>query len=714
VWKYLLIFVCIASSVWADVTVENFTVDSSLNNISWIGIPRHRLGILPEDGHLAIIKPYWSGSASGARQSLMFTTDVTNTDWATRWQYRTDKISLNMSDHAHMSTLDSTLWVMNANVSWKAYENGDTMVVPSSLHTFSTVYTEIMSLCRVPGTDTLIAISRYHGSGVDVGNILYFISPDLGVNWSDSQYVCNWSAAATDTRRMGLFNFNNTVWAVLDSNNYKYPAYEWNRTTQTWDYKSNAIDKPNSSMRTYSFGNMDDSVAFVATGNPLTWYDSIYVSYRTNSEGVWHQYVIDANGYDDATSWSPQTAMTFVKSSSRLVLFFTRRDGGGTADSTRVYMTWCQAPNYEVWSTPVKVSIGKGALYNNGSMCVSTAPFTPVTHGDMAYLGYSMDSTYIVEGSNVLFHFLNIAKITFSATSNVTHTLTEISHTSNSITVSDTYEGAVGVIDTVWALYGTNATYPGVDSLRDITSLGSPDTITVNLLNDETDYYIWMGVSDDNGIHISEIPIMITTTTIANNLTFTDSTINSVEVTNTYAGTIDSAVYWYGITSDFASSTRSQVSTSASPDVVSITGLNSSTQYYIFALIYYNDVLEDQDNILTKTFTVVANVMSWTDSTGSTATITNNHVGIIDSAIYYYSLTNIFTGSIRSQSSVNTSISIFNLGVSTYYWVWGRLYLDDLVKDSDSLQVKTKASGVVSKTNPMIDYMREVVKKWEE
>jgi hypothetical protein len=181
---------------------------------------------------------------------------------------------------------------------------------------------------------------------------------------------------------------------------------------------------------------------------------------------------------------------------------------------------------------------------------------------------------------------------------NITHSLTAVSQTNNSVTVEDIYSGGVGV-DTVWLFKNTSNTLVGADSSYDASGLGSPDTVTATGLTPGTPYYFWMIISEDNGRDTSS-SITATPTAYANVLSFIDSTGSSIKVRNAYTGSIDSSVYAYGLTAYFVGAVRFGASVHASPDTVTVTGLGASTNYWIWSRLWTGSMVKS-DSVYYKT-----------------------------------------------------------------------------------------------------------------
>jgi hypothetical protein len=86
-----------------------------------------------------------------------------------------------------------------------------------------------------------------------------------------------------------------------------------------------------------------------------------------------------------------------------------------------------------------------------------------------------------------------------------------------------------------------------------------------------------------------------------NALSFSDSSMISTTITNTFYNTHDSSVTWYGTDSLLANATRFSSTTGASPHVVTITGLNSAQRYWVWSRVWDISTLVDSDSTLTKT-----------------------------------------------------------------------------------------------------------------
>jgi hypothetical protein len=176
--------------------------------------------------------------------------------------------------------------------------------------------------------------------------------------------------------------------------------------------------------------------------------------------------------------------------------------------------------------------------------------------------------------------------------------LTAVSQTNNSVTVEDIYSGGVGV-DTVWLFYDDDGTIAGADSTYDASALGSPDTVAATGLTPGTLYTFWMVIHETNGRDTSS-SITATPTAYANVLSFIDSTGSSIKVRNAYTGSIDSSVYWYGLTAYFNGAVRFTKSTHATPDTVNVTGLGASTNYWIWSRLWTGSMVKS-DSVYYKT-----------------------------------------------------------------------------------------------------------------
>ena len=180
----------------------------------------------------------------------------------------------------------------------------------------------------------------------------------------------------------------------------------------------------------------------------------------------------------------------------------------------------------------------------------------------------------------------------------------------------------------------------------------------------------------------------------------------------------DSIIICYSDTGYVDSSDASRTAVvyvaSATDSIRTVT--NQAEPYTLYASIWKRKatVFSTRQEAHKDYITVSVNVLSWIDSTGASVKIRNGYTGGMDSGVYWYGLTNIFTGAIRAVKSVHATpdtVDIANLGRSTIYWIWSRLY-HATMEDSDSLEVKTTAGSATGKGNIMPDFMIKEQEKW--
>jgi hypothetical protein len=184
--------------------------------------------------------------------------------------------------------------------------------------------------------------------------------------------------------------------------------------------------------------------------------------------------------------------------------------------------------------------------------------------------------------------------------------------------------------------------------------------------------------------------------------------------TYTFGSGIDTNwVFWDDDATIAGADSVADVTSLGSPWAATVTGLTISTLYH-FWVVMSEDNGRDTSESIEATPEAIANNMAWTDSTGSSVTITNTYVGTVDSSIYFVSFNNVFAGAVRRVKSTDATpdaVVIPNLGASTSFQVWCLIYTASL-EDSTSIATKTKAA-TSGKANIMGDVMRERQKHWE-
>jgi hypothetical protein len=394
---FTILILCLASAVFADpiVTVTQYTIDSTPNrDYSPLAIPRFQMAPLSDRGDLVI---YMAAGFPTTRSDFYVTL---NPDSSTRWVCKYTGINYPL-DHGHISVYNDTVYLGKTGDYMYAFgmTGGDSL---TQLFTYDWGATEqvlyIASVWRLPGSDTAIAVTRGY-SQPNANNIMYYISANRGQSWSGPIRMADWSSLGSRVRIGGLI-YNNTLAIAADSNDQAIVWFTWDRATRSWVNEGHVFNR--AFYRAYAGNAIEDTIRFVMASKDTPSGDSVICAYKNKGAAGW----TEGPGFVTspvAVAAPPHTAMTYIESSKRLVLFYTKSDYA-VDDSIDVYMRYWKNTE-KAWSAPVKVSRGKYSCE------VVTACRVPVSHGDVCYVTYSMDSTI----GGTVYHYADLAKVSFQS-----------------------------------------------------------------------------------------------------------------------------------------------------------------------------------------------------------------------------------------------------------------------------------------------------------
>ena len=391
----VLLMISIFELAYSDPTVmvKLYTIDSSTSrDYSPLAIPRYQLAPLSGSGDLAI---YMAAGFPTTRSDFYLTL---NPDSATPWVSIFTGISYPL-DHGHISVYNDTVYLGKSGTNMYAFAvtGGDSL---TQLFTYNWGVTEqtiyVASVWRLPGSDTAIAVTRGYGQP-NANDIMYYISTDKGQAWDGPFLLANWSSLGNRVRIGGNI-YNNTLAIAADSNDVAIVWFTWNRATQSWMNEGHVFNRP--FFRGYGGNSLEDTIRFIVTTKDYSGGDSVICAYRNKGAANW----TEGPAFQSSTvagTLPPLAAITYIESSRRLVLFYTKSDFA-VNDSIDVYMRYWKTAE-RIWSSPTKISRGS----NNSEF--ATACRVPVSHGDVCYVTYARDS--VVGGT--LYHYADLAKISF-------------------------------------------------------------------------------------------------------------------------------------------------------------------------------------------------------------------------------------------------------------------------------------------------------------
>ncbi|MBD3258195.1 hypothetical protein GF377_07155, partial [candidate division GN15 bacterium] len=277
-------------SAQVSVEVDNYLVDNSPTG-GLLGIPRQQVMPL-ESGEVVVFVAGWEGKNLFLTPNL----DAKAADWTDTLDLAANPQLSGADNHTHFSVDNDTIYAVLPVV------GGDSLLVKvigaTSQDLFNVDYSYTpgyrapggwgnITVFRggawfVPGTDTLILVSRGHdGIGNDYMDIMSFVSPDRGRTWSDSIRVVDLQDAQDQTRIGAINFFNGTVSALIFSREHSSVLwYNWNRTQRRWD--AEPIPLTGQFDRGYSGNVIDDTIQFVVCANGgIQDRDTLHYAYKT-------------------------------------------------------------------------------------------------------------------------------------------------------------------------------------------------------------------------------------------------------------------------------------------------------------------------------------------------------------------------------------------------------------------------------------------------
>lgn len=436
--RLTLIFLLMTSSAWSQTfTTDYWPLDSSA---SWdaggefstpsvtMGNPRFNVAAMAGAKDVAF---YMSGYPSSNRVwRYSKNLDSTVGPWhstvngAVAWDYL---------NHGHISTTNDFDTAIIGKTSTngrylRGYSlNGSNVFAQNWSYTWPQigdaawfVATAIQIGNRDGSNDTMIAIGR----GGNPEHPKYAISTDGGRTFGDTIRVPSNASPFSLTNfrdgdgRIGGLYYNGTA-AII----YNYQRYggidsattvwwEWDRANQEWDDMGHPLDRSglgyNSTTTWFrSFAaNAIGTKRFVVHGvNNRGGVDSVLYAYRDAGDGDWTRGGFAVCAVQTATVNFQYMALTYIQSTGRLVLFYTKDNSTSSMDRTLCMRWWDNTAN--TWSNEAVVSRLSHCLN------VSTPQIVPTSHGDVAYFMYSGMSSR--NGSN--YYYMEAARVTFTTTS---------------------------------------------------------------------------------------------------------------------------------------------------------------------------------------------------------------------------------------------------------------------------------------------------------
>ncbi|RJR27765.1 hypothetical protein C4561_01535 [candidate division WWE3 bacterium] len=370
------------------VTVSHYAMDSSTSSVfNPLSIPRWQICPLADSGHVV----FYNAGYLNKAVTLTFGLDSSQ-PWVS---YHTGALS--DLDHAHLSVHNDTVIVSRSNNSTlQAYTPiGDSL---TQLWTWTWPYSEadvyVPSIQRLPNSDTCIAISR----GLDDAHaIAWWISSNKGQSFVEQGYMVN--RIGTGRCRIGLMVYGQTVAAVVDTGDYAIEWWTFNRSSLTWVREGKIFNR---SMYRGMAGNVaEDSIQFLIGTRDLSTGDSIIWAWKNQGDVSF----VEGTGFKTSNvgqSLPPYTALTYIESSRRLVLFYSDNDSTANDDYWTVFCRWMKMDD-KTWSAPTRVSRGTDAWK------VVTAMRVPESHGDVAYAMIPFDTLI----GATTYHLAGVVKVEF-------------------------------------------------------------------------------------------------------------------------------------------------------------------------------------------------------------------------------------------------------------------------------------------------------------
>ena len=403
-----------------SVLVRSYTIDSSVSR-EWYqtAIPRHQSVCLSENGNLVI----YSGSSvfrprSGADSNLYMTNNLHASTWTARWPYFGRKSGNEY--HSHMSVYNDTIYMAgDEQDSLFVYYAFDTVAATTGQglgikKLFSVLFPASNDVwfaapaMRIPGTDSVWMISRAQGEGTAeqrLHNIEKRLSTNKGVTWGDSSYLVDWHDATLNSNiRIGLEEFNNSVAAVLDSQNHAIVWVEYDRSSKTWVNRGHSLDRAvQYGAQTFCGTSYNDTLRLMFVAVRRGSIDSL----------VWAYKGLNATNWTEGVGWvikncagctrPPYIASTYIAGTKRPIIVYAKNTWS-TDNDYKIYFRYFK-PDSLKWSNEYLLSQGKNAWKPN------TPGVVPLSHGDAFYVTYpAYDSTV---GGSTYFTFGLIGKVMF-------------------------------------------------------------------------------------------------------------------------------------------------------------------------------------------------------------------------------------------------------------------------------------------------------------
>lgn len=429
-----------------DISVTNYSVDSSTTTdfaSRTIGHPRWNIAAFAGNGDVGF---YMSGYPDPPRGLWKLTYNIDST---VPWVASTTGAASDILNHGHINMKnDFNTAILGLTAPPKhtdQYQISGVTLLRTTRFTwpaYSDAQWFVAGVIQLGSSDTLIAIGR----GGNPEHPKYAISTDAGANFGDTIRVpSNASPFAGPTTiagssgRIGAISYNGTAAIIYDyrrtdSDSCSMKWWEWNRATRAWDDLGHPLTRAGVAYdgsewyRSFA-GNAIGTKRFVVHHlNNINGVDSILYAYRSPGDADWTRGGIQTSTVQavppSGTDY-PFVALTYIQSSGRLVMFYTRDNSTSWADRN-IYMRYWDNTN-NVWSAETRVSRYPWAIN------VTTCQTVPTAHGDVAYAMFA--------GRNGSYYYAEAAKVTFTeyaTTVNITALPYTISQSNTTYTINGT------------------------------------------------------------------------------------------------------------------------------------------------------------------------------------------------------------------------------------------------------------------------------------
>lgn len=405
--RLTLIFLLLTSSVLADATatITRVNADSSATlNLNNLEIPRWQMATTTKNGQVVWYMSPISGDSYYPAANVKFLIGTglkTVTPTWSRYTATGYGTASNSADHLHLHSYKDTLYASKFDDrNSKIYfvdTTANTMSLLASVAPGLSTETDqmVVALYPLPLSDTVIRISRSSGDAANTNNVRLWYSADNGVTYGSASRVRDWSTYA-GRKRIGLFPYGNSVGFVGDSGDVAVCISTFNRATASWTDWGQAITVATDGYRSFGASTIEDTtivVGFTKIDVDGAGGDSLLTAWRNAGGTSWTRLPAIYVGSGTASGTVPYMQFTYIESSKRLVMFYTK-NFSGDPNNYDIYCRYLLMPG-RTWSQEYQIT-SEGAR-GSQSYKFATAPLVRSNHGDACYVGY----VYTRSGQNV-------------------------------------------------------------------------------------------------------------------------------------------------------------------------------------------------------------------------------------------------------------------------------------------------------------------------